>query len=101
MVAIVIMVIIVGIVYIAWRIRTAVDKENEGLKVRPVVSNKAEKSQIQIAIERLENKQEQLSKRLDQIVESKPTVTKTKAVKKKIQKTSPTKTSSKPKKKEV
>ncbi len=93
------MVFIAGIVITAWRIRAAMDKRNEGLKERPVISKKVEKSQMQIAIERLENKQAELSKRLDQILEAKSKVTKPKAVKKKIQKTSPRKTISKPKKK--
>ena len=97
--AIIIMVFIAGIVITAWRMRGAKDKRDEWLKERPAVSKKVEKSQMQIAIERLENKQAELSKRLDQILEAKSKVTKPKAVKKKIQKTSPRKTISKPKKK--
>jgi hypothetical protein len=92
------MVFIAGVVIIAWRIRGARDKRNEWLKERPAVSKKVEKSQMQIDIERLENKQAGLSKRLD-ILEAKSKVTKPKAVKKKIQKTSTGKTISKPKKK--
>jgi hypothetical protein len=99
--AIVITVIIVGIVSVAWRIRASIDKSEAGLKERPVISKKAEKSQEQIAIERLENRQAELSKRVDQILEAKAKVTKPKAVKKTIQKTSSTKTVSKPKKKKV
>ncbi len=97
--AIIVMLFITGIVTGAWRIRAARDKRNEGLKERPVISKKVEKSQMQINIERLENKQAELSKRLDQILEAKSKVTKPKAVKKKTQKTSPRKTISKPKKK--
>ncbi len=97
--AIIIMVFIAGIVTAAWRIRAARDERNEGLKERPAVSKKVEKSQMQIDIERLENKQAGLSKRRGQISKAKPKVTKPKAVKKKIQKTSPRKTISKPKKK--
>ena len=93
------MVFIAGIVITAWRMRVAKDKRDEWLKERPAISKKVEKSQMQIAIERLENKQAELSKRLDQILEAKSKVTKPKAVKKKIQKTSPRKTISKPKKK--
>ena len=99
--AIIIMLFIAGIVTKAWRTRAAKDKRDEGLVERPVISKKVEKSQMQIAIERLENKQAELSKRLDQILEAKSKVTKPKAVKKKIQKTSPRKTISKPKKKKV
>ncbi|MFQ5713663.1 MAG: hypothetical protein ACE5GU_06485 [Candidatus Scalinduaceae bacterium] len=97
--AIIIMVFIAGIVTTVWRIRAAKDKRDEWLKERPAVSKKVEKSQMQIAIERLENKQAELSKRLDQILEAKSKATKPKAVKKKIQKTSTRKTISKPKKK--
>jgi hypothetical protein len=93
------MVFIAGIVVTAWRMRAARDKRNEGLKERAAVSKKVEKSQKQIEIERLENKQAELSKRRGQILEAKSKVTKPKAVKKKIQKKSPRKTISKPKKK--
>ncbi len=97
--AIIIMVFVAGIVVTAWRIRAARDERNEGLKERPAVSKKVEKSQKQIEIERLENKQAELSKRRGQILEAKSKVTKPKAVKKKIQKKSTSKTISKPKKK--
>ena len=120
--AIIIMVFIAGIVITAWRMRGAKDKRDEWQKERPVISKKAEKSQMQIAIERLENqqaelskkveksqmqiaierldnKQAELSKRLEKILEAQSKVTKPKAVKKRIQKTSPRKTISKPKKK--
>ncbi len=97
--AIIIMLFIAGIVVAAWRIRAARDERNEGLKERPAVSKKVEKSQKQIEIERLENKQAGLSKRRGKILEAKSKVAKPKAVKKKIQKTSPRKTISKPKKK--
>jgi hypothetical protein len=97
--AIIIMVFIAGIVTAVWRMRAAKDKRDEWLKERPAVSKKVEKSQMQIAIEGLENKQAELSKRLDKILEAKSKVTKPKAVKKKIQKTSPRKTISKPKRK--
>ncbi len=100
--AIIIMLFIAGIVTKAWRTRAAKDKRDEGLLMeRPVISKQVEKSQMQIAVERLERKQAELSKRLDQILEAKSKATKPKAVKKKIQKTSPRKTISKPKKKKV
>ncbi len=95
--AIIIMVFIAGIVIIAWRIRGAKDKRDEWLTERPAVSKKAEKSQMQIAIEGLENKQAVLSKRLDQILAAKSKVTKPKAVKKKTQKKVPGKLSVNPK----
>ncbi len=97
--AIIIMIFIAGIVITAWRMRGAKDKRDEWRKERPAVSKKVEKSQMQIDIERLENKQSGLSKRLDQNLEAKSKVTKPKAVKKKIQKKSARKTISKPKKK--
>ena len=99
--AIIIMIFIAGIVIIVWRMRAAKDKRDEWLKERPAVSKKAEKSQMQIAIEGLENKQAVLSKRLDQILAAKSKVTKPKAVKKKTQKKSTRKTISKPKKKKA
>jgi hypothetical protein len=99
--AIIIMVFIAGIVTAVWRMRVAKDKRDEWLKERPAVSKKVEKGQMQIAIERLENKQAELSKRLDQVLKAKSKVTKPKAVKKKTPKTSPRKTISKPKKKKV
>ncbi len=99
--AIIIMIFIAGIVIIVWRMRAAKDKRDEWLKERPAVSKKAEKSQMQIAIEGLENKQVVLSKRLDQILAAKSKVTKPKAVKKKTQKKSTRKTISKPKKKKA
>ncbi len=91
------MVFIAGIVTTVWRMRAAKDKRDEWRKERPAVSKKVEKSQMQIDIEKLENKQAGLSKRRGQISKAKPKVTKPKAVKKKIQKTSPRK----PKKKKA
>jgi hypothetical protein len=105
--AIVIAVIVGGIVTIAWRIRTAVDKGNEGLRVpQPVTPKGVGKSQMQTSIEGLENKQAELSKTPDRISETKPTAAKPKVVKKKVVKkktvkTSPRKTVSKPKKKKA
>lgn len=104
--AIVIAVIVGGIVTIAWRIRAAVDKKDEGLRVQPVTPKEVGKSQMQTSIEKLENKQAELSKTPDRISETKPTAAKPKAVKKKTAKkktvkTSPRKTVSKPKKKEA
>ncbi len=88
--AIVIAVIVGGIVTIAWRIRAAVDKKDEGPRVQQPVTPKG-----------LENKQAELSKTPDRISETKPTAAKPKAVKKKTVKTSPRKTVSKSKKKKA
>jgi len=93
--AIVIAVIVGGIVTMAWRIRAAVDKTDEGLRVPQPVTPKG-----------LENKQAELSKTPDRISETKTTAAKPKAVKKKTVKkktvkTSPRKTVSKSKKKKA
>ena len=87
--AIVIAVIVGGIVTIAWRIRAAVDKEDERPRVQPATPKG------------LGNKQAELSKTPDRISETKPTAAKPKAVKKKTVKTSPRKTVSKSKKKKA
>ena len=92
--AIVIAVIVGGIVTIAWRIRAAVDKEDERPRVHPVTPKG------------LGNKQAELSKTPDRISETKPTTVKAKTVKKKTVKkktvkTSPRKTVSKTKKKKA
>ncbi|MFQ5965782.1 MAG: hypothetical protein ACE5KZ_16030 [Candidatus Scalinduaceae bacterium] len=68
--AIFIMLIITGIVITAWRIRATRDESNEGLKEPPVLSERAKKSQMQISIERVEEKQVQISKALDHILET-------------------------------
>jgi hypothetical protein len=80
--AIVIAVIIGGIVTIAWRIRAAADKKDERPRVQPAIPKV------------LENKQAELSKTLDRILETKPTVAKPKTVKKKTVKKKTVKTSS-------
>lgn len=99
--AIVIMVIIAGVVAIAWRIRAAMDESNKGLKEQPVLSKKIEKSQIQISIERLEQQQVENSKTLNQIFEIISKENNQKAKKMKSQKTNTKKTISRQKKKEV
>ncbi len=93
--AIVIAVIIGGIVIIAWRIRAAVDKGDEGLRVPQPVTPKG-----------VGNKQAELSKTPNRTSETKPTTAKAKTVKKKTVKkktvkTSPRKTVSKTKKKKA
>jgi hypothetical protein len=99
--AIVIMIIIAGIVTVAWRIRAAKDKSNIGLKVQPVLSERVEKSQMQISIEKVEKRQVEISKTLDQILEIISKENNQKAKKKKSQKTTTRKTVSRQKKKEV
>ncbi len=109
--AIVIAVIVGGIVTIAWRIRAAVDKKDEGPRVQPVTPKGVGKSQMQTSIEGLENKQVELPKTPNRISETKPKAAKPKTVKKKTVKkktvkkktvkTSPRKTVSKSKKKKI
>ncbi len=93
--AIVIAVIVGGIVIIAWRIRAAVDKEDERPRVPQPVTPKG-----------LGNKQAELSKTPSRTSETKPKAAKPKTVKKKTVKkktvkTSPRKTVSKTKKKKA
>ncbi len=92
--AIVIAVIVGGIVIIAWRIRAAVDKEDERPRVQPATPKG------------LGNKQAELSKTPNRTPEAKPKAAKPKTVKKKTVKkktvkTSPRKTVSKSKKKKA
>lgn len=96
--AILVLVVIVGVVLIAFRIRSERDKESGGLQGQLPLSETAEKRQIQASIKRLENRQAEISKRLDQILETKPKEVKPKAVKKK---TAARKTTSKPKAKKA
>ena len=91
--AIILMIAILGVVTIAWRIRAESDKDNDGPKSKPELSEAAKRRQMQASIERLERKQTEISGKLDQILESR-----SKAVKKTVQKTIKTrKTTSKPK----
>ena len=65
--AIILMLAILGVVIIAWRIRAESDKGKEGMR-KPGVSGAGKKSQVQASIERLERKQAETSRRLDQII---------------------------------
>ncbi len=95
--AIILMIAILGVVTIAWRIRAESDKGNEGPMRKPELSEAAKRRQMQASIERLERKQTEISRKLDQIVEAS-----TKAVQKTAQKTTKTrKTASKPKTKKT
>ncbi len=89
--AIILMIAILGIVIIAWRIRAEIDKGKEGTTSKPELSEAAKRRQMQASIERLERRQAETSRKLDQILE-----TRSKAVKKTAQKTTKTrKTASK------
>lgn len=91
--AIILMIAILGVVTIAWRIRAEIDKSNEGPKRKPELSEAAKRRQLQDSIERLERKQTETSRKLDQILEAR-----SKAVKKTAPKTTKTrKAASKPK----
>ena len=91
--AIIIMLAILGIIIIAWRIRAESDKDNEGSMRKPELSEAGKRSQMQASIERLERRQAETSRKLDQVLEARSTV-----VKKTAPKTTKTrKTASKPK----
>jgi len=91
------MIAILGVVTIAWRIRAESDKNNEEPIRKPALSEAAKRRQMQASIERLERKQAEVSRKLDQILEAR-----SKDVKKTAQKTTKTrKTTSKPKTKKT
>ena len=91
--AIIIMLGILGVVLIAWRIRAESDKNNVGPARTPELSEAGKRRQMQTAIDRLERKQAEASRKLDQVLAARP-----KAVKKAAPKTTKTrKTASKSK----
>ena len=91
--AIILMIAILGVVTIAWRIRAESDKGNEEPMRKPELSEAAKRRQMQASIERLERKQAEVSRKLDQVLAARP-----KAVKKAAPKTTKTrKTASKAK----
>ena len=91
--AIILMFAILGIVIIAWRIRAESDKKNEGSIRKPELSGADKRSQMQASIERLERRQAETSRKLDQVLAAR-----SKTVKKAAPKTTKTrKTASKPK----
>ena len=95
--AIILMIAILGLVTIAWRIRAESDKNNVGSMRKPELSEAAKRRQMQTSIESLERKQTEISRKLDQILE-----TRSKAVKKTAPKTTKTrKTTSKSKTKKT
>jgi hypothetical protein len=85
--AIIVMLGVLGIVTIAWRIRAESDKNNVGPTRRPDLSEAGKRRQMQATIDRLERKQSEVSKKLDQILAARP-----KAVKKAAPKTTKTMT---------
>ncbi len=66
--AIILMIAILGIVTIAWRIRAESDKKNEGTTRKPELSEAAKRRQMQASIERLERRQAETSRKLDQVL---------------------------------
>ena len=91
--AIILMLAVLGVVIIAWRIRAESDKGNEGPMRKPELSEAAKRRQMQASIERLERRQAEVSRKLDQVL-----AVRSKAVKKTAPKTTKTrKTASKPK----
>lgn len=91
--AFIIMLGILGVVLIAWRIRSESDKNNVGSTRTPELSEAGKRRQMQTTIDRLERKQAEVSRKLDQVLAARP-----KAVKKAAPKTATTrKTVSKPK----
>ncbi len=91
--AVILMIAILGVVTIAWRIRAESDKSNEGPERKPELSEAARRKQMQASIERLERKQTEISRKLDQVLAAR-----SKDVKKTVQKTTKTrKTATKPK----
>ena len=91
--AFIIMIAILGIVTIAWRIRAESDKNNVEPVRKPELSEAAKRRKMQAIIERLERKQAETSRKLDQVLAARP-----KAVKKAAPKTTKTrKTASKAK----
>jgi hypothetical protein len=91
--AIILMLGVLGIVTIAWRIRTESDKNRVGPTRKPELSEAGKRRQMQATIDRLERKQAEVSRKLDQVLAARP-----KAVKKAAPKTTKTrKTASKAK----
>ncbi len=83
--AIIIMLGVLGIVIIAWRIRAESDKNTVGPTRKPDLSEAGKRRQMQATIDRLERRQAEVSRKLDQVLAAKP-----KAVKKAAPKTTKT-----------
>ncbi len=83
--AIIIMLGVLGIVIIAWRIRAESDKNKVGPTRKPDLSEAGKRRQMQATIDRLERRQAEVSRKLDQVLAAKP-----KAVKKAAPKTTKT-----------
>lgn len=90
--AIILMLAVLGVVIIAWRIRAESDKNSVGPMRKPELSEAGKRRQMQTSIEKLERRQAEISKKLEQVLEAR-----SKAVKKTAPKTTNTrKTASKP-----
>jgi hypothetical protein len=83
--AIIVMLAILGIVTIAWRIRAESDKNSVGPMRKPELSEAGKRRQMQTSIDRLERKQVEVSRKLDQVLAAR-----TKTVKKAAPKTTKT-----------
>ena len=91
--AIILMLAVLGVVIIAWRIRAESDKNNVGPIRKPDLSEAGKRRQMQTSIDRLDRKQAEVSRKLDQVLAAR-----TKTVKKAAPKTTKTrKTASKQK----
>ena len=91
--AIILMLAVLGVVIIAWRIRAESDKNNVGPIRKPDLSEAGKRRQMQNSIDRLDRKQAEVSRKLDQVLAAR-----TKTVKKAAPKTTKTrKTASKSK----
>jgi hypothetical protein len=85
--AIILMLGVLGIVTIAWRIRAECDKNKVVPTRKPGLSEAGKRRQMQATIDRLERRQAEVSRKLDQVLTAKP-----KAVKKAAPKTTKTRT---------
>ncbi len=83
--AIILMLGVLGIVTIAWRIRAESDKNKVGPTKKPDLSEAGKRRQMQATIDRLERRQVEVSRKLDQVLAARP-----KAVKKAAPKTTKT-----------
>jgi hypothetical protein len=91
--AIILMLSVLGVVTIAWRIRAESDKNKVEPTRKPDLSEAGKRRQMQATIDRLERRQAEVSRKLDQVLAARP-----KAVKKAAPKTTKTrKTASKAK----
>jgi len=67
---------VLGVVIIAWRIRAEKDKNNVEPVRSPELSEAGKRRQMQTSIDKLERKQAEISRKLDQVIASKKTTVK-------------------------